>query len=110
MLAVLACNNVQIYIHGALRSGCATMHNATIQKTTFFELGVYKYQTITANHRKQLFGVGALKSLMAASLQFSKGVKQDDFNRYCRHFFFEDSFKFEFRLTLSLQRRKPPFL
>ena len=41
---VLACNNVQIrYIHGALRSGlqqCA-MDNATIQKTTFFELGVY---------------------------------------------------------------------
>ena len=40
--AVLACSNVQIrYIHGALRSGYATMHNATIQKTTFFELGVY---------------------------------------------------------------------
>ena len=31
------------YIHGALRSGYATsaMHNATIQKTTFFEIGVY---------------------------------------------------------------------
>ena len=29
------------YTHGALRSGYATMHNATIQKTTFFELGVY---------------------------------------------------------------------
>ena len=29
------------YIHGALRSGYATMHNATIQKTTFFELDVY---------------------------------------------------------------------
>ena len=28
------------YIHGALRSGYATMHNATIQNTTFFELGV----------------------------------------------------------------------
>ena len=28
------------YIHGALRSGYATMHNATIQKATFFELGV----------------------------------------------------------------------
>ena len=37
---VLACNSVQIrYIHGALRSGYATMRNATIQKTTFFELG-----------------------------------------------------------------------
>ena len=29
------------YIHGALWSGYATMHNATIQKTTFFELGVF---------------------------------------------------------------------
>ena len=28
------------YIHDALRSGYATMHNATIQKRTFFELGV----------------------------------------------------------------------
>ena len=31
------------YIHGALRSGYATMHNATIQKTTFFGLGVYNF-------------------------------------------------------------------
>ena len=35
------------YIHGALRSGYKTMNNAqcnnaTIQRTTFFELGVYR--------------------------------------------------------------------
>ena len=28
------------YIHGALRSGYATMRDATIQKTTFFEIAV----------------------------------------------------------------------
>ena len=37
------------YIHGVLWSGYATMHNATIQKTTFFELDVYlgTYLTLT---------------------------------------------------------------
>ena len=41
-LAVLACNNVQIrYIHGALRSGYATIHNAQCNNSedNLFELG-----------------------------------------------------------------------
>ena len=34
------------YIHGALRSGYATIRNATIQKTTFFELSIYIWYNV----------------------------------------------------------------